>query len=164
MGARGRKSAKSLTTISVGGIEIHSRPEPPEYLADDAKSIWRAITNTLPADWFSPGTLPLLEALCGLTISQRNTIKALQRIERESNDFERDEWERVLKQLGEISGRISTLATRMRLTPQSRYGARGADTAGRLPPDGPPPWEWDGKRGTKLWELPDEPTPRKSAK
>ena len=84
----------------------------------------------------------MLEALCGLTVSQRNTIRALQRIEREDDDFERDEWERVLKQLGEVSGRIATLATRMRLTPQSRYGARGADTAARSVGDGPKPWEF----------------------
>ena len=67
---------------------------------------------------------------------------ALQRIELEANDFRRDEWERTLKQLGEVSGRIATLATRMRLTPQSRYGPRAAATAGQLPPDGPKPWEF----------------------
>ena len=146
MGARGRKSARSLSTISAGGLEIHRRPEPQEHMGEGAAEIWRSITNSLPADWFTPGTLPLLEALCGLTISQRYTIRSLERLEREGSDFDREEWERVLKQLGAISGRIATLATRMRLTPQSRYGARGAATAGRLPPDGPPPWgnEWRG--------------------
>ncbi len=89
----------------------------------------------------TPGTLPLLEAFCGLTVSQRNTIRALQRIEREANDFRRDEWERTLKQLGEVSGRIATLTTRMRLTPQSRYGARSADTAARSVGDFEKPWE-----------------------
>ena len=120
-------------------------------LGEDAAEIWRSITNSLPADWFSAGTLPLLEALCGLTVSQRYTIRVLQRIEREGNNFERDEWERCLKQLGEVSGRIATLATRMRLTPQSRYGARAADTAGRSGPklwdrpDGNEPWNFTGK-------------------
>ncbi len=142
MGARGRKSAAELATITGTGIAVTRRPEPPAHLGDDAAEIWRSITNSLPADWFSAGTLPLLEALCGLTVSQRNTIRALQRIEREDDDFERDEWERVLKQLGEVSGRIATLATRMRLTPQSRYGARGADTAARSVGDGPKPWEF----------------------
>ena len=141
MGARGRKSAAELSAISSGGLEIHRRPEPPAHLGDEAVAIWRAVVNSLPADWFTPGTLPLLDALCGLTVSQRFTLRALQVVERGGDDFDRDEWERLLKQLGEISGRIATLATRMRLTPQSRYGARGADTAGRLPPDGPKPWE-----------------------
>ncbi len=141
MGARGRKSSKELSTISAGGLEIHRRPDPPDKMGEDAVAIWRAVVNSLPADWFSPGTLPLLEAFCGLTVSQRNTIRALQRIEREANDFRRDEWERTLKQLGEVSGRIATLATRMRLTPQSRYGARSADTAARSVGDFEKPWE-----------------------
>ncbi len=142
MGARGRKSSKELSTISAGGLEIHRRPDPPEHLGEGAVKVWRATVNSLPADWFSPGTLPLLEAFCGLTVSQHNTIMAVQRIEREANDFQRDEWGRVLKQLGELSGRIATLATRMRLTPQSRYGARGADTAARSVGDVPKPWEF----------------------
>ena len=145
MGARGRKSSKELSTISAGGLEIHRRPDPPDKMGEDAEAIWRAVVNSLPADWFTPGTLPLLEAFCGLTVSQRFTLRALQRIEREANDFRRDEWERILKQLGEISGRIATLATRLRLTPQSRYGARSADTAARSVGDGPKPWEWSGR-------------------
>jgi hypothetical protein len=115
-------------------------------MSDEATAIWRAITNSLPADWFTPGTLPLLEALCGLTVSQRCTLKALRRIEDEDSDFQRESWEKLQRQVGEVSGRIATLATRLRLTPQSRYGPRAAATAGRLPPDGPPPWEWDGGR------------------
>jgi phage terminase small subunit len=147
MGARGRKSAKSLSTISAGGIELHRRPEPPEHMGDEAGAIWRSITNSLPADWFSPGTLPLLEAFCGLTVSQQLTLRSLQRLERGGDDFDRDDWVALLNQLGTLSGRIATLATRMRLTPQSRYGARGAATAGQLPPDGPKPWDRDGWRG-----------------
>ncbi len=147
MGARGPKSAAELSAISAGGLEVHRRPEPPEHMGEDAVKVWRAVVNSLPADWFSSGTLPLLEAFCGLTISQRFTLGALKRIEQDADDFERDEWARTLRQLGEISGRIATLATRMRLTPQSKYGARGADTAARSVGEGPKPWEWDGKRG-----------------
>ena len=144
MGARGRKSKGSLSTISCDGIGLQRRPDPPEHLGDDAVAIWRAVINSLPADWFTPGTLPLLEAMCALAVSQRYTLRALQGAERGDDDFDRESWEKLQRQLGEISGRIATLATRMRLTPQSRYGARGADTAGRAPPDGPKPWEhWE---------------------
>ena len=120
MGARGRKSAAELSAISCDGIELHRRPEPPEHLGDNAAEIWRAIINSLPADWFSPGTLPLLEAMCSLAVSQRYTVRSLQVLERDGADFDRGEWERLQKQLGEVSGRIATLATRLRLTPQSR--------------------------------------------
>ncbi len=110
------------------------RPQPPEHLGDDAVAIWRAVVNSLPGDWFSPGTLPLLAAFCALTVSQLYTLRALQAAERGDKEFDRESWERLQKQLGELSGRIATLATRMRLTPQSRYGARAADTAGRSGP------------------------------
>ncbi len=142
MGKRGRKSAAELSAISGAGIELHRRPDPPEHMSDEATAIWRAVVNSLPADWFTSGTLPLLEAFCGLTISQRCTLKALQVAERGDDDFDRESWEKLQKQLGEVSGRIATLATRMRLTPQSRYGARGADTAARSVGDGPKPWEF----------------------
>ena len=147
MGARGRKSSEELSTISAGGLELHRRPDPPKHLGEDAVKVWRAVVNSLPADWFSPGTQPLLEAFCGLTISQRCTLKALRRIEDEDSDFQRESWEKLQRQLGEVSGRIATLATRMRLTPQSRYGARSADTAARSVGDVEKPWEWNGKRG-----------------
>ncbi len=145
MGARGRKSARELATVGPGGLALARRPEPPEHLGDDAVAIWRAVVNSLPGDWFSPGTLPLLAAFCALTVSQLYTIRALQVAERDGKEFDRESWERLQKQLGELSGRIATLATRMRLTPQSRYGARAADTAGRSVGDGPKPWEWSGR-------------------
>ena len=151
MGKRGRKSAAELATVGPGGLARAPRPKPPTHMGDDAAEIWRQITNSLPADWFSAGTLPLLEALCSLTVSQRYTIRSVQKIERGGDDFDREEWERLIKQLGEVSGRIATLATRMRLTPQSRYGARAADTAGRSGPklwdrpDGDEPWNYIGK-------------------
>jgi hypothetical protein len=76
--------------------------------------------------------LPLLEAFCGLAVSQQNTLRALQLAERSvGSEFDIDEWAYLQKRLGEVSGRVATLATRLRLTPQSRYGARAADTAAR---------------------------------
>jgi phage terminase small subunit len=109
MGTRGRKSSAELATVSPAGISLTRRPEPPAHLGDDAAEIWRATVNSLPADWFSPGTLPLLEAFCGLSVSQQLTLRALQRAERSvGNEFDIDEWATLQKQLGEISGRVAT--------------------------------------------------------
>jgi hypothetical protein len=89
--------------------------------------------------------LPLLEAFCGLAVSQQLTLRALQRAERSvGNEFDIDEWAAIQRQLGEISGRVATLATRLRrlrLTPQSRYGPRSAATAAN-----------QGSSARKLWE------------
>ena len=142
MGTRGRKSATALATVSPGGIGITRRPEPPAHLGEDAAEIWRATCNSLPAEWFSAGTLPLLEAFCGLSVSQQLTLRALQHVEdNSSEEFDQYEWAALVKQLGELSWRVATLATRMRLTPQSRYGARSADTAASA-----------SSSATKLWE------------
>jgi len=151
MGARGRKSAAELTTISGSGLAITRRPEPPAYLSEDAAEIWRSIVNSLSADWISPGSLPLLEALCGLTISQRYALMALQRIEEGADsEFDIEEWRGLQRQCGDLSARIAALATRLRLTPQSRYTpataarrAQGAPGAGRRLYDrgSPAPWE-----------------------
>ena len=57
------------------------------------------------------------------------------------DEFDHPNWQNLQKQLGEVSGRVATLATKLRLTPQSRYGARAADTAARNEAVGPKPWE-----------------------
>jgi phage terminase small subunit len=138
---RGRKSAAELSTISGAGVAIIRRPDPPAHLGEDAATIWRATVNSLPADWLGHGAQPLLAAFCALTVSQQFTIRALQRIEDGDDEFSHPGWAELQNQLGQISGRVATLATRLRLTPQSRYGARSADTAARNEATGPPPWE-----------------------
>ena len=141
MKQQGRKSAAELSTISAAGVAITKRPDAPVHLGESAAAVWRATVNSLPAEWVTPGSQPLLAAFCALTVSQGYTIRALQRIEQGDDDFVHPNWEHLQKQLGEVSGRIATLATRMRLTPQSRYGARSADTAARNESPGPAPWE-----------------------
>ena len=142
MGSRGRKSATELTTISGAGVAVTRRPEPPEHLGEEAASVWRAITNGLPADWLSAGALPLLEALCGLTVSQRYILRAIQVLEHGAAvDFNPDEWAGFIRQHSDISGRIASLSTKLRLTPQARYTPGSAATAAGQVSDGPKPWE-----------------------
>ena len=139
MGARGRKSTAELTAIGGAGVVLTRRPEPPAHLGEDAAEVWRRTVNGLPADWLSPGSLPLLEALCGLTISQRRTLSALQRLEEgDGKEFDVEEWRRLQQQAGELSGRV---ATRLRLTPLSRYMPRGAARAAGDNRELPAPWE-----------------------
>jgi hypothetical protein len=55
-----------------------------------------------------------------LKLSREYTIRALLRIEEGDDEFDHPNWEHLQKQPGEVSGRVATLATRLRLTPQSR--------------------------------------------
>jgi hypothetical protein len=52
-----------------------------------------------------------------------------------------DHWNALLRVQERQSALLASLATKLRLTPQSRYGPRSADTAARNEAAGPPPWE-----------------------
>src|SRR4028119_1546858 len=69
MGTRGRKSAAELALIGPGGIETRRRLEAPADLSAEQAEVWRGIVNTLPADWFSPGSGPAPAALCRHTVA-----------------------------------------------------------------------------------------------
>src|SRR5947208_3360196 len=62
---RGRKSAESLAIIEAPApIETVTRQQPPHDLSDEECEIWVAVANDMPADWFSPATVPLLAQYC----------------------------------------------------------------------------------------------------
>ena len=73
MGTRGRKSAVSLQSI----VLDHKRkaPNPPAELTGGAAKIWTSIAESLPADYFRPGDLPLLAAYC-TSANRKNQIDA----------------------------------------------------------------------------------------
>jgi phage terminase small subunit len=142
MGARGRKSAAELTTIAaIGpqGVVRVRRPDPPAHLGDDAASLWRATVNGLPADWLLPGGAPVLEAYCSLTVSLRRTLRTLERLETgPREDFEPAEWRVLQRQAAELASRVAMLATKLRLTPQTRMHPRTAGRALARLPEGSP--------------------------
>ena len=56
MGSRGRKSTQALAVATVTGpVEIVQRPDAPYDLTDEQVDEWRAVVNSLPADWFQRG-------------------------------------------------------------------------------------------------------------
>jgi hypothetical protein len=140
MAQRGRKSAASL---SVASINQKVRLAPPAGLSELELDVWRATINAKPADWFDKSHLPLL---CQYVrhVSYVQIIKA--QIDAMEPNWLTDEdglkrYDRLLA-MHEREGRaISSLATRLRLTPQSVYSARkGAGHA----PLGRRPWEPEG--------------------
>ena len=62
----------------------------------------------------------MLESYCGLSISLRRTLRALDRMEMAPREeFDPDEWRTFQRQAGELAQRTTMIATRLRLTPQS---------------------------------------------
>lgn len=141
MGARGRRSSAELTATGPGGIEVQRRIEAPADLTAEQAEVWRGIVNSHPADWFNPGSAPVLVALCRHVVAARRVAGWLARIEDDKAGFLEERWLRFLARQEAESKAVAALATRLRLTPQSRYTPHGAAAGGRRSGTGRKPWE-----------------------
>jgi len=89
---------------------------PPPGLPVEAAALWREITNSLPADHFAACHVPLLEAYCTLAIRQREAIT-------KDRGGPKSDWLKVRLRCAE---RLASLATKLRLTPQSTVATTAA--------------------------------------
>lgn len=138
MGDRGRKPGSELSVISSEGIETVARPKPPAELTPEQADEWRAVVNRLPADWFPRETLGMLAQYCRHIVSARRVAQLIQQHEA-LEEFDIDEYDKLLK-MQEREGRaLSSLATRMRITQQTTY-----DKSKKKGKVGKRPWEIDG--------------------
>src|SRR5262245_30201939 len=103
---RGRKSGDELATPSVNGEP--PRLDPPPNLTGDERSLFVEIVKTCPARQFVPSDLLLLVTFVQATLLSRQAVtKAAQ--------------DPAMLTLWEKATRMqATLATRLRLAPQSR--------------------------------------------
>ena len=128
-------SRESLASLEVATISIPQRPEPPNELTSKQKDIWREITATKPPDWFEADTRPILKEYC-------RAIEFADKIARELDLMEGSVVDaKPLYELQEKNAKLLTqLATRMRLTPQSRYTPKAAATANKKSGPANKPW------------------------
>lgn len=135
MGTRGRKSAASLEVVGAGNAQRLARPEPPADLTDEQSEEWLAVVERLPADWFQRETHGMLAQYCRHVVSARRVAQLIEAA-CEADEFDVDEYDRLLK-MQEREGRaLSSLATRMRMTQQATY-----DEKKKKPIRGAKPWE-----------------------
>jgi hypothetical protein len=131
MDQRGRKSLENLTVIATLPGQ---RPEPPGPLSDEEAAVWRAVVATKPSDWFLPDTWPLLADYCTACVQQEGVRRLLN-----TEECDKEKTLRLLDMLGKLK---MALATKMRLSQQSRYRADAADAAQRRAGASPnKPWE-----------------------
>lgn len=124
---RGRKSAAELAALVARPNP--PRLEPPQSLSDPEAALFREIVDACAPKHFAPSDLPLLVSFIQATLLARQA----------SQDAASDA--AALKRWGEAVKIQATLATRLRLAPQSRIDARAA---ARSTPPGPKrrlPWE-----------------------
>jgi P27 family predicted phage terminase small subunit len=126
MGARGPKPASAnITRI------YPERPKPPRGLPKSAKKTWRAIVDSLPPDFFKTWELPLLEKYCWaihiyeLAMVEVNTAGLVIPMGDKGYETVNPALTICNKQV-QI---MSTLATKLRVCPNSRISRWAASSA-----------------------------------
>jgi hypothetical protein len=129
-----RKSVAALSIVPAQNPG--ALPPPPASLSAAESVLWREIVESKPSDWFGPDTLPILaeyvRAVVMCDILAERVGKAL--------ELGADVAKQYLDMRDKESRRAVSLATKMRLTQQSKYGARGAERADRTA-SGKRPWQ-----------------------
>lgn len=142
MGKRGPQSAAELTApITSGGLQVQHRPDADYSLPDEAADVWRATVEALPADWIGPEAHPVLSAYCRTTIQLRRLGQLIHQAETAEETFDVDSYAGLIKTHGAAAQVLKTLATALRLTPQTRLRAEGAARKADGTPRGRKPWE-----------------------
>jgi hypothetical protein len=142
MAKRGRQSEADAAVVVEGSFG--RRPEPPSDLTEDQAEIWKAVVASEPIDYFKTAALRgLLVDYCRHRASADLVTTAI--------DLFTQEWLRSaegakryhqLLRMRDLSIRAaSDIATKLRLTNQSRYTPQAAATASRNAVSGPKPWD-----------------------
>lgn len=141
MATRGRKSAAALSVVAgnFGG-----RPEPPPELTAEQAAIWRETVSSEAADFFSTAALRSM-------LSDYCRHRASAAVVSEIIDTFKPEWLKasegarryygLLKMRESETRAAASLATKLRLTNQSRYTPQAAATASKHAARGAKPWE-----------------------
>jgi hypothetical protein len=141
MGKRGRKSAAELAMAPL--IEIEPRPVAPDELTDEESAQWESIVARMPSKWFTKETWPLLVQLCRHIIAARRLAQLIHQAEEGDEAFLVDQWMRLLRALTGQTAIITSVSTKLRITPQSSYDAKVAGTAkGNSDGDFRKPWDY----------------------
>lgn len=121
----GKQSTAALSVVAIG---TGKRLAVPDDLTEPQARLWSRMVDSKPADWLTEDTLPLLKeyvrssTMCdALELQVQVAIAA-----GESGDVKA-----FLKMRDVESRRLTTIATKLRLTPQSRYTPQAAATANK---------------------------------
>lgn len=130
-----RKSAASLSVVAAGPRPILA---PPPELSTEEAALWREVVESKPAEWFGNDSAPLLrEYVRAACICDQLDAKIKNLMASDANAAEM----KVLFGLrdGEAK-RAAIMATKLRLTQQSRYTPQAASTASKRA-QGRRPWQ-----------------------
>jgi hypothetical protein len=130
-----KKSAADLTIIPATPRD--NRLPTPTDLSETERALWASIVNAKPADWFDADSAPVLKeyvrAASACDLLAGVVARALA-----SGDVKA--MRQALNVRDQESRRCAILATKLRLTIQSRYSPKSAATATRKA-GAPRPWQ-----------------------
>ena len=139
----GRVSADAASIVVPPEAALpNARLDPPPALGEREAVEWRAITTGLGAAWFPRECHALLTAYCTIKTQLDDVHQALAAFG-SSIPEDRPGWERyreLAKLRGQLIGSLISLATKLRLTPQSRVHRYAAGTQAQRRADRPAPW------------------------
>lgn len=127
-----------LTVVPVSGARIGA----PAHLTEEHRAEWTAIVDSLPADYFRPGDVPLLAAYCiAATFYKRAAADMEARGLHLCDDKGREYVNPAHQVLTSQASAMAQMAVKLRLCPSARYSEKTAATktgAGSKPSR---PWE-----------------------
>ena len=130
----GRPSAGSLSVVPV--FE-QPRPEPPGQLPEEGKEVWRGIVAGFRADWFQ-GSEHLLKCYC-----QKSSWSGRLPACSTQCSIRSDRYGELVRLYALVVGSLVSVATKLRLTPQSSRDSRNIKHVSLAPKP------WDLAEGTE---------------
>lgn len=130
-----RKSAASLSIVPrVSGA---AGVDEPVDLSPAERELWRGIVASKPAEWFGPDSVPVLKEYVRAALMCDRLAEV---VERALGSGDPDQIKPALDMRDKESRRAVTLATKLRLTQQSRYTPDKAAVADKRA-SGKRPWQ-----------------------
>jgi len=118
MRSRGRATVAGRQAENVVAMAME-RPVPPKRLSPEQAKQWRELVDALPATWFRPEMLPMLETYCVSLVRAREIAAQVQALGKSPEPS--DAYFKLLDRENLAHRSILHLATKLRLTPQSAY-------------------------------------------
>lgn len=134
-----RKSVAGLSVVSIGG---RARLEAPDDLTEEQSALWRAVADSKPVDWFDQDSAPLLKEYVRAAVAS-DWLEEQVRLAMAGDDV--SALDKTMRLRDMESKRVSSLGTKLRLTPQSRYNPASANTANNKVRSGERPWQFGEK-------------------
>jgi P27 family predicted phage terminase small subunit len=137
-----RKTDAEIPAPPPPRVVTRARMKPPADLNDAAKKEWRAIVNSLPADYFRPADVSLLSAYCvwaAIAKEARADIEANGIMV--TNDKNRRITNAAVNVLYNATAAMAQMSVKLRLCPSARYDDRTAATKANATKNAARPWE-----------------------